>query len=79
MRQQNNERLRRQYAAKANTVGQWIENQLDAVASVGVTGRSSLEEQLKKLEQYDKAVDAYKPNIEELERYNQVCCIISFH
>ncbi|BFZ12083.1 hypothetical protein BsWGS_15122 [Bradybaena similaris] len=71
MRQQNNERLRRQFAAKANVVGQWIENQLDAVASIGVTGRSSLEEQLKKLQQFDKAVVAYKPNMEELERYNQ--------
>lgn len=72
MRQQNNERLRRQFAAKANVVGQWIENQLDGVASIGVTGRSSLEEQLKKLQQFDKAVIAYKPNIDELERYNQV-------
>ena len=72
MRQQNNERLRRQFAAKANVVGQWIENQLDAVASIGVTGRTSLEEQLKKLQQFDKAVMAYKPNMEELEKYNQV-------
>ena len=36
MRQQNNERLRRQFAAKANVVGQWVETQLDAVASIGV-------------------------------------------
>ncbi|GFN97108.1 alpha-actinin [Plakobranchus ocellatus] len=71
MRQQNNERLRRQFAAKANVVGQWVENQLDAVASIGVTGRSSLEDQLKKLQQFDKAVIAYKPNMEELEKYNQ--------
>ena len=71
MRQQNNERLRRQFAAKANVVGQWVENQLDAVATIGMT-RSTLEEQLKKLQQFDKAVTSYKPNIEELERYNQV-------
>lgn len=33
LRQQNNERLRRQFAQKANMVGQWIERHLDAVAS----------------------------------------------
>ena len=36
IRQQNNERLRRQFAQKANVVGQWIERHLDAVATVGV-------------------------------------------
>ena len=72
MRQDNNERLRRQFAAKANVVGQWLETQLDAVASIGVQMRGSLEEQLKKLQAFDKAIIAYKPNIEELEKYNQV-------
>ncbi len=42
IRQQNNERLRRQFAQKANVVGQWIERHLDAVASVGVQ-KGSLE------------------------------------
>lgn len=83
MRQQNNERLRRQFAAKANVVGQWIEAQLDAVASIGVQMRGSLEDQLKKLQAFDKAVVAYKPNMDELERFNQVsrdisCFILSF-
>ena len=72
MRQQNNERLRRQFAAKANVVGQWIENQLDAVASIGISRAATLEDQLAKLQQFDRAVVAYKPNIEELETYNQV-------
>lgn len=71
MRQQNNERLRRQFATKANVVGQWVENQLDAVASIGISRASTLEEQLKKLQQFDRAVIAYKANIEELESYNQ--------
>jgi len=71
MRQQNNERLRRQFAAKANVVGQWIENQLDAVASIGISRAATLEDQLAKLQQFDRAVVAYKPNIEELETYNQ--------
>lgn len=48
IRQQNNERLRRQFAQKANVVGQWIERHLDMVASVGVQ-KGSLEEHLTKL------------------------------
>ena len=36
IRQQNNERLRRQFAQKANHVGPWVERHLDMVASVGV-------------------------------------------
>ena len=34
MKQQNNERLRQAFAAKANTVGPWIERQSDAIASI---------------------------------------------
>lgn len=71
MRQQNNERLRRQFAVKANVVGQWIESQLDAVASIGVQMKGSLEDQLKKLQAFDKAIIQYKPHIDELEKYNQ--------
>lgn len=48
MRQQNNERLRRQFAQKANLVGQWIERHLDAVASVGVQ-KGSLEVRFSKI------------------------------
>ncbi|KAK3093786.1 hypothetical protein FSP39_020213 [Pinctada imbricata] len=70
VKQQNNARLRKQFADKANRVGPWIEDQLDAVASIGVQ-RSSLEEQLKKLKQYESATTQYKFNMEELERYNQ--------
>lgn len=72
IKQQNNERLRRQFAAKANVVGQWIETQLDAVASIGLQGKSSLEDQLNKLNQYDKVVIQYKPNMDDLERTHQV-------
>lgn len=70
IRQQNNERLRRQFAQKANVVGQWIERHLDAVATVGVQ-KGSLEDHLNKLRGIEKEVYAFRPNIEELERYNQ--------
>ncbi|KAL8601552.1 hypothetical protein ACOMHN_003818 [Nucella lapillus] len=70
-RQQNNEHLRRQFANKANTVGQWVETQLDAVASIGVQMKGSLEDQLKKLQAFDSAIVAYKPHMDELEKYHQ--------
>ena len=53
--QQNNERLRRQFAQKANLVGQWIERHLDAVASIGVQ-KGSLEDHLNKLKGVEKEV-----------------------
>lgn len=72
LRQQNNERLRRQFAQKANVVGPWIEKHLDAVASVGLNTKESLEQQMQKLKQYEQNVLAFRPNMDELERYNQV-------
>ncbi|XP_067939162.1 alpha-actinin-like isoform X1 [Watersipora subatra] len=71
VKQQNNERLRRSFAQKANVVGPWVEKHLDAVASVGAQGRESLEQQLAKLKQYEENVQSYKPNLEELEILNQ--------
>ena len=70
IRQQNNERLRRQFAAKANMVGQWIERHLDVTASVGIQ-KGKLEDHLNKLRGIEKEVYAFKPNVEELEHYNQ--------
>lgn len=77
IKQENNERLRRQFAQKANVVGPWIENQLDGVASIGVTARTSLEEQLNKLRQFERATDQYRPHMDELERYNEVSTCIN--
>lgn len=70
IRQQNNERLRRQFAAKANAVGQWIERHLDMVATVGAK-QGSLEDHLSRVRGYEHDVSMYKPNIEELEAINQ--------
>ena len=70
VRQQNNERLRRQFAQKANLVGQWIERHLDAIASVGVH-KGSLEDHLGRLHAVDKEVTGFMSNIDELERYNE--------
>jgi len=70
-RQQNNEALRRQFAEKANQVGPWIEQQMAAVAQLGMGGHGALEDQLIKLKNYEQAVYAYKPQIDELERIHQ--------
>lgn len=70
IRQQNNERLRRQFAQKANVVGQWIERHLDMVASVGVQ-KGSLEDHLSRLRGVENEVNAYRPNMADLERINE--------
>jgi len=70
-KQQNNEMLRRQFAEKANTVGPWIERQMDAVASIAMGMQGSLEDQLVRLKEYEQNVYAYKSHMEELEKLNQ--------
>ncbi|XP_045187151.1 alpha-actinin, sarcomeric-like isoform X1 [Mercenaria mercenaria] len=70
-KQQKNERLRREFAQKANVVGPWIETQLDAVASITIQMKASLEDQLNKLHQYEKSVQQYKPHMDDLETINQ--------
>lgn len=70
-KQQNNEMLRRQFAEKANGVGPWIERQMDSVTAIGMGLQGSLEDQLHRLREYEQAVYAYKPHIEELEKIHQ--------
>lgn len=69
LRQQNNERLRRAFAQKANVVGQWIERHLDAIASAAVQ-KGKLEDMLIRLRAIDKEVSAFRASFDELERYN---------
>ena len=71
IRQQNNERLRQQFAEKANAVGPWLERHNDLVASVGVQ-QSTLEQKLQKLRGHENEVAAYRHHMEDLERINQV-------
>jgi len=70
VRQQNNERLREQFATKANVVGSWLEACLDKVASLGLQ-KGSLEDHIKMLHSLDDEVASYRPHMDELERYNQ--------
>lgn len=70
VRQQNNERLREQFAAKANSVGQWLEARLDQVASLGLQ-KGTLEDHIKTLHSLEDEVAGYRPHLDELEKYNQ--------
>lgn len=70
LRQQNHERLRRQFADKANQVGPWLEGRIDAVQGI-YASRLSLEQQLTTLTSMEEEVLAYRHNMDELERYNQ--------
>lgn len=69
-RQQTNERLRLQFAEKANAVGQWTEQQLDTVTNMGLQ-KGSLEDHLAKLRTLEQEVAQYRQNFDQLEVYNQ--------
>ncbi|XP_066281762.1 alpha-actinin-like isoform X7 [Branchiostoma lanceolatum] len=71
VRQQNHERLRRQFAQKANSVGPWIEKQAEAIATIGMQMQGTLEDAMLKLKNMEAQIMAYKPNMDELETYNQ--------
>lgn len=49
MRQKRNEGLRRKFAEKANSVGPWIERNIDQVAAIGLGMQGTLGVQLQKL------------------------------
>ncbi|XP_054165938.1 twitchin-like [Oppia nitens] len=71
MRQQRNEGLRRKFEEKANGVGPWIEQQMDARAAIGMGMSETLEYFLSKLKQYEKTVNQYRPKY-ALEGENKV-------
>lgn len=47
----DNERLRHAFAEKANTVGPWLESQLEQVVQIGLGGRGSLEQAIRRLQE----------------------------
>ncbi|KAH7694436.1 alpha-actinin, partial [Aphelenchoides avenae] len=66
-----NDRLRQSFAEKANTVGPWLERQLEDVLSIGMGGRGSLESSINQLRGVQQNALGYKPRLDELERINQ--------
>ncbi|KAF0043929.1 hypothetical protein F2P81_003087 [Scophthalmus maximus] len=63
-RQQNNERLRRQFANQANVIGPWIQTKMEM--------NGTLEDQLTHLRTYEKSIVNYKPKIDQLEGDHQL-------
>ncbi|XP_038075922.1 alpha-actinin-4-like isoform X2 [Patiria miniata] len=70
LKQESNERLRYQFAKKANVVGPWIEGQTMKVNNLHME-RGALEEHLASLQRIERDVVDYKAHMDELEMYNQ--------
>lgn len=80
----DNERLRQLFADKSNSVGPWLESQLETVGrrltfcdlflqvvQIGMGGRGSLETAIQALQETYSRAHTYKGNLDELERVNQ--------
>uniref|UniRef100_A0A087YHA4 Actinin, alpha 1 n=1 Tax=Poecilia formosa TaxID=48698 RepID=A0A087YHA4_POEFO len=71
-RQQNNERLRRQFATQANVIGPWIQTKMEEIGRISIEMHGTLEDQLTHLRQYEKSIINYKPKIDQLEGDHQL-------
>ncbi|XP_052341488.1 alpha-actinin-1 isoform X35 [Oncorhynchus keta] len=71
-RQQNNERLRRQFANQANVIGPWIQTKMEEIGRISIEMHGTLEDQLTHLRQYEKNIVNYKPKIDQLEGDHQL-------
>ncbi|KAG7466152.1 hypothetical protein MATL_G00161740 [Megalops atlanticus] len=71
-RQQNNERLRKQFANQANVIGPWIQNKMEEIGRISIEMHGTLEDQLTHLRQYEKSIVNYKPKIDQLEGDHQL-------
>ncbi|CAF95915.1 unnamed protein product, partial [Tetraodon nigroviridis] len=71
-RQQNNERLRRQFANQANVIGPWIQTKMEEIGRISIEMHGTLEDQLHHLRQYEKSIVNYKPKIDQLEGDHQL-------
>ncbi|XP_077586875.1 alpha-actinin-1 isoform X1 [Stigmatopora nigra] len=71
-RQQNNERLRRQFAGQANVIGPWIQTKMEEIGYISMELHGTLEDQLAHLRQYEKSIVNYASKIEQLEGDHQL-------
>uniref|UniRef100_A0A8C9T9E8 Actinin alpha 1 n=1 Tax=Scleropages formosus TaxID=113540 RepID=A0A8C9T9E8_SCLFO len=71
-RQQNNERLRKQFASQANVIGPWIQTKMEEIGRISIEMHGTLEDQLTHLRQYEKSIVNYKPKIDQLEGDHQL-------
>ncbi|XP_062351882.1 alpha-actinin-1 isoform X9 [Cinclus cinclus] len=71
-RQQQNERLRKQFGAQANVIGPWIQTKMEEIGRISIEMHGTLEDQLNHLRQYEKSIVNYKPKIDQLEGDHQL-------
>lgn len=65
------ESLRVNFAEKANVIGPWIEQKIEAVMDTTTALQGSLEDHLERLKLFEHDTSQYKPNLEDLEALNQ--------
>ncbi|XP_027038747.1 alpha-actinin-like [Pocillopora damicornis] len=70
-RQERNERLRLEFAQKANQIGPWIKRNEEELRSITLTSNGPLEEQLQAIQALERDVTSHKPQMDELELVNQ--------
>lgn len=71
LRQERNERLRKHFAEKADSIGPWIETQMNACAAIGMSAAGSLEDQLEALRRCEATSNAFRPTMDDLEKVHQ--------
>lgn len=69
-RQQNNERLRVQFAQSANQVGEWVTQRSKALVNIGMNASGTLENQLKELQTLNEEIHGFKNHFMELDKIN---------
>jgi len=70
-RQQNNERLRVQFAQMANRVGQWIQQRQSRMIDIGMNAVGTLENQLQELKSLNDEINSFKADVLELDDLNR--------
>lgn len=69
-RQQNNERLRVQFAQMANQVGEWVTQRAKRLVDIGMNATGSLENQLQELKALNSEIHGFKPHFMDLDKIN---------
>jgi len=69
-RQQNNERLRVQFAQMANQVGEWVNQRSKRLVDIGMNASGTLENQLKELQSLNEEIHGFKDHFMELDKIN---------
>ncbi|XP_015242491.1 PREDICTED: alpha-actinin-4 isoform X1 [Cyprinodon variegatus] len=70
-KQNSNDSLRATFAKQANTVGAYIQAKMEEIGRISIEMNGTLEDQLTNLQEYQKSIMSYMPEINKLEGYHQ--------